>query len=125
MTGTMMPKSKKPLKDPNKKGPLDKFAPIFAVVGLVYALVNGTFSILDWTKVGAREKQQEKRIENFIKEEVDMQVRLRFPDSWETEIYDYNKKVIDPPLNRTEIETLIKSLSGKNENIKCKGKNEK
>ena len=81
MTGTMMPKSKKPLKDPNKKGPLDKFAPIFAVVGLVYALVNGTFSILDWTKVGAREKQQEKRIENFIKEEVDMQVRLRFPDT--------------------------------------------
>lgn len=46
-------------------------------------------------------------------------LRLRYPDSWETEIYDYNKKVIDPPLNRTEIETLIKSLSGKTYHYKC------
>ena len=46
-------------------------------------------------------------------------LRKRFPESWDMEIYDYNKKCIDPPLNRTEIEALIKSLNVKTYGYKC------
>ena len=45
------------LKDPNAKGPLEKFAPIFAVVGLSYALINGGFSILDYMGSEKRDKE--------------------------------------------------------------------
>ena len=78
---TMMPPLKKKLKDPNAKGPLDKFAPIFATVAFAYAIINGGFSIWDWSRLGARERVEEKRIENLIKEKVDEQIQLRFPDT--------------------------------------------
>ena len=74
-------KLKKKLKDPNAKGPLDKFAPIFAAVGLAYAVVNGGFSIVDWMGAGAAQKAEEQRIKEYIKEQIDEQVRLRSPDT--------------------------------------------
>ena len=67
------------LKDPNAKGPLDKFAPIFAAVGLAYAVINGGFSLLDYFNKGAAQKAQEERIEKYIQEQVDEEIRLRFP----------------------------------------------
>ena len=67
------------LKDPNAKGPLDKFAPIFAAVGLAYAVINGGFSIFDWIKAGERELKQEITITEYIQSQVDEQIRLRFP----------------------------------------------
>ena len=67
------------LKDPNAKGPLDKFAPIFAAVGLAYAVINGGFSLLDYFNKGGAQKVQEERIEKYIQEQVDEQIRLRFP----------------------------------------------
>ena len=67
------------LKDPNAKGPLDKFAPIFAAVGLSYAVINGGFSLLDYFNKGGAQKVQEERIEKYIQEQVDEQIRLRFP----------------------------------------------
>ena len=67
------------LKDPNAKGPLDKFAPIFAAVGLAYAVINGGFSIFDWIKTGEREIKEEIRLTEYIQHQVDEQIRLRFP----------------------------------------------
>ena len=67
------------LKDPNAKGPLDKFAPIFAAVGLSYAVINGGFSIFDWIKTGEREIKEEIRLTEYIPHQVDEQIRLRFP----------------------------------------------
>ena len=67
------------LKDPNAKGPLDKFAPIFAAVGLSYAVINGGFSIFDWIKAGERELKQEIALTEYIQSQVDEQIRLRFP----------------------------------------------
>ena len=67
------------LKDPNAKGPLDKFAPIFAAVGLSYAVINGGFSIFDWIKTGEREIKEEIRLTEYIQHQVDEQIRLRFP----------------------------------------------
>jgi len=72
-------KLKKKLKDPNAKGPLDKFAPIFAAVGLAYAVVNGGFSLFDFFTKGGAQKAQEERIEKYIQEQVDEEIRLRFP----------------------------------------------
>ena len=67
------------LKDPNATGPLDKFAPIFAAVGLSYALINGGFSIFDCIKAGERELKQEIALTEYIQSQVDEQIRLRFP----------------------------------------------
>ena len=67
------------LKDPNAKGPLDKLAPIFAAVGLAYAVINGGFSLLDYFNKGGAQKAQEERIEKYIQEQVDEEIRLRFP----------------------------------------------
>ena len=67
------------LKDANAKGPLDKFAPIFAAVGLAYAVINGGFSIFDWIKTGEREIKEEIRLTEYIQHQVDEQIRLRFP----------------------------------------------
>ena len=67
------------LKDPNAKGPLDKFAPIFAAVGLAYAVINGGFSIYVWIKTGEREIKEEIRLTEYIQHQVDEQIRLRFP----------------------------------------------
>ena len=65
------------LKDPNAKGPLEKFAPIFAVVGLSYALINGGFSILDY--MGSEKK--EKELEEYIGKVVDKEIMMRFPQT--------------------------------------------
>ncbi len=74
-------KLKKPLKDPNAKGPLDKFAPIFAAVGLAYAVVNGGFSVLDWIRTGSQQKEANERIERYIETQIEEEIRLRFPDT--------------------------------------------
>ncbi len=68
---------KKKLKDPNAKGPLEKFAPIFAVIGLLYALINGGFSILDY--MGSEKK--EKELEEYIGKVVDKEIMMRFPQT--------------------------------------------
>lgn len=68
---------KKKLKDPNAKGPLEKFAPIFAVIGLLYALINGGFSILDY--MGSEKK--EKELEEYIGKVVDNEIMMRFPQT--------------------------------------------
>ena len=65
------------LKDPNAKGPLEKFAPIFAVVGLSYALINGGFSILDY--MGSENK--EKELQEYIGKVVDKEIQMRFPQT--------------------------------------------
>ena len=65
------------LKDPNAKGPLEKFAPIFAVVGLSYALINGGFSILDY--MGSEKK--EKELQEYIGKVVDKEIMMRFPQT--------------------------------------------
>ena len=70
---------KKKLKDPNAKGPLDKFAPIFAAVGLAYAVINGGFSVFDWVRTGAKEKASNERIEKYIEKVVDAEIYERFP----------------------------------------------
>ena len=68
---------KKKLKDPNAKGPLEKFSPIFAVIGLLYALINGGFSILDY--MGSEKK--EKELEEYIGKVVDNEIMMRFPQT--------------------------------------------
>ena len=68
---------KKKLKDPNAKGPLEKFAPIFAVIGLLYALINGGFSILDY--MGSEKK--EKELQEYIGKVVDKEIMMRFPQT--------------------------------------------
>ena len=65
------------LKDPNAKGPLEKFAPIFAVVGLSYALINGGFSIFDY--MGSEKK--EKELQEYIGKVVDKEIMMRFPQT--------------------------------------------
>ena len=70
-------RTKKPLKDPNAKGPLEKFAPIFAVVGLSYALINGGFSILDY--MGSEKKDKE--LQEYIGKVVDREIMMRFPQT--------------------------------------------
>ena len=47
-------------------------------------------------------------------------VKKRFPDSWDTKIFNYNEKFCEPPLDKKEIDTLIKSIDGKDYQYKCK-----
>ena len=65
------------LKDPNAKGPLEKFAPIFAVVGLSYAIINGGFSILDYMGSEKRDKE----LQEYIGKVVDKEIMMRFPQT--------------------------------------------
>ena len=65
------------LKDPNAKGPLEKFAPIFAVVGLSYAIINGGFSILDYMGSEKRDKEYKEYIANVVAKEI----MMRFPQT--------------------------------------------
>ena len=46
--------------------------------------------------------------------------KKRFPDSWDTEIFKYNDAYCKPPLDKKEVDTLIKSIDGKEYNYKCK-----
>jgi len=47
-------------------------------------------------------------------------LKKRFPESWQTEIFEYNKKYCLPPLDKKEIDILIKSIDKKDYNYKCK-----
>ena len=63
MTGTMMPKLKKPLKDPNAKSPIQKFfggkiPHYLAVAAFLYALVGVGGSFLNRN---AEQKLEERR----------------------------------------------------------------
>ena len=46
--------------------------------------------------------------------------KKRFPDKWQIEIFKYNEAYCEPPLDKKEIDTLIKSIDGKEYNYKCK-----
>ena len=46
--------------------------------------------------------------------------KKRFPDNWDTKIFNYNDKYCQPPLDKKEIDILIKSISGKEYQYKCK-----
>ena len=47
-------------------------------------------------------------------------VKKRFPDNWDTKIFNYNDKYCQPPLDKKEIDILIKSISEKAYQYKCK-----
>ena len=46
--------------------------------------------------------------------------KKRFPGTWDREIFKYNEAYCKPPLDKKEIDTLIKSIDGKEYNYKCK-----
>ena len=51
---------------------------------------------------------------------VGVYLRKRFPDAWKTKLTTYNGKYMAEPLNDSEIENVIKSLSNKDYRYKCK-----
>ena len=46
--------------------------------------------------------------------------KKRFPDTWDRELFKYNDAYCEPPLDKKEVDTLIKSIDGKEYNYKCK-----
>ena len=80
----MMPKLKKPLKDPNAKSPIQKFVGgkiphYLAVVSFVWVLVDVSgivFSVI----TNAPEREQEK-IEKYINETIDERLNKVMPDT--------------------------------------------
>ena len=93
----MMPKPKKPLKDPNKKSAIQKFfggkiPHYLAVIAFLYALVNGSFSMLDWMGSSAREKAQKDRIDEYVELRVEEELKKRFPDTTGLVLPKYLKK---------------------------------
>ena len=80
----MMPKPKKPLKDPNAKSPIQKFVGgkiphYLAVVSFVWVLVDVSgfvFSVI----TNAPKKEQE-RIEKYINETIDERLNKVMPDT--------------------------------------------
>ena len=84
MTGTMMPKLKKPLKDPNAKSPIQKFfggkiPHYLAVAAFLYAAI-GVGGFLLGMITGA-EKKAEEQLHDKITEIVDKQLLMRFPQT--------------------------------------------
>ena len=82
MTGTMMPKPKKPLKDPNKKSAIQKFfggkiPHYLAVVAFLYALVGVGGSFLNRNA----EQKLEERMQEYVNEVVDKEIMMRFPNT--------------------------------------------
>ena len=82
MTYTMMPKPKKPLKDPNEKSAIQKFfggkiPHYLAVAAFLYAFV-GTGGFLLGMITGA-EKKAEEQLQDKITEIVDKELMMRFP----------------------------------------------
>ena len=82
MTGTMMPKLKKPLKDPNAKSPIQKFfggkiPHYLAVAAFLYALVGIGGSFLN------RNQDQKIRedLQKYVNEVVDKEIMMRFPNT--------------------------------------------
>ena len=82
MTGTMMPKLKKPLKDPNAKSPIQKFfggkiPHYLAVAAFLYALVGVGGSFLNRNaEQNLREEMQE-----YVNKVVDKEIMMRFPQT--------------------------------------------
>ena len=80
----MMPKPKKPLKDPNAKSPIQKFVGgkiphYLAVVSFVWVLVDVSgfvFSVI----TNAPKKEQE-RIEKYINKTIDERLNKVMPDT--------------------------------------------
>ena len=82
MTGTMMPKLKKPLKDPNAKSPIQKFfggkiPHYLAVAAFLYALVGIGGSFLN------RNQDQKIRedLQKYVNEVVDKEIMMRYPNT--------------------------------------------
>ena len=46
--------------------------------------------------------------------------KKRFPDTWDRELFKYNDAYCKPPLEKKEVDTIIKSIDGKEYNYKCK-----
>jgi phosphoribosylformylglycinamidine (FGAM) synthase-like amidotransferase family enzyme len=90
-------KLNKKLKDPNEKSAIQKFfggkiPHYLAVVAFAYTIVNGGFSLLDWMGSGARQKAEEDRIERYIEDQVNEEIKLRFPDTTGLVLPKYMKK---------------------------------
>ena len=84
MAYTMMPKPKKPLKDPNAKSPIQKFfggkiPHYLAVAAFLYAFV-GVGGFLLGMITGA-EQRAEQQLEDKIKGIVDKELMMRFPQT--------------------------------------------
>ena len=97
MSYSMMPKPKKPLKDPNEKSAIQKFfggkiPHYLAVVAFAYTIVNGGFSILDWMGSGGREKAEKDRIDEYVELRVEDELKRRFPDTTGLVLPKYLKK---------------------------------
>jgi len=67
------------------------------------------------SKQGIPNGQRNNAIYNF-----GVYLKKRFPEGWDTKIFNYNEKFCDPPLDKKEIDTLIKSIDGKDYQYKCK-----
>ena len=86
MSYSMMPKPKKPLKDPNAKSPIQKFfggkiPHYLAVIAFLYVLVDFGTNIARrniWDS--SMEKVRQAELE-FIQEEVNRELQKRFPDT--------------------------------------------
>ena len=53
---------------------------------------------------------------------VGVYLKKRYPDKeeWQSHMFTYNKQFMTPPLDATEINTLIGSIDSKDYNYKCK-----
>ena len=86
MAYTMMPKPKKPLKDPNAKSPIQKFfggkiPHYLAVISFLYVLVDfGTNIVRRNIWDSSMEKVRQVELE-FIQDEVNRELQKRFPDT--------------------------------------------
>ena len=94
----MMPKPKKPLKDPNAKSPIQKFfggkiPHYLAVVAFLYALVGVGGSFLNRNT----EQKLEERMQEYVNKVVDKEIMMRFPNTSGPVLrtVDDNKKWID------------------------------
>ena len=60
---------------------LEKFAPIFAAVAFLYAIVNGGFWITASLTSGARQDKTREEIKEYINQTVQSAITERFPTS--------------------------------------------
>jgi hypothetical protein len=67
------------------------------------------------SKQGIPNGQRNNAIYNF-----GVYCKKRFPDTWDRELFKYNDAYCEPPLDKKEVDTLIKSIDGKEYNYKCK-----
>ena len=86
MTGTMMPKLKKPLKDPNAKSPIQKFfggkiPHYLAVVAFLFSSYN-IFSF-QWVKMryNSLNEKRDVRMKELVEKRVNEYFTQQFPDT--------------------------------------------